>query len=170
MESQSHTTMAFASPPGTASRCPFHDGPLTLDALLAELGAGNANTLDLALDLRHGLARREDAETCVQLALQLRHALRDAHYLAFYRVRLWLRRIVAVQVRARRDSRWSSFPLPLNSARLEEIENACIAAWAVENPQCSTGLIQVRFVFRAPVGKAEVPAAASEPATLLASR
>ena len=147
MESQSHSPTCL-SLPALGSGCPFHDGPPTLDALLAELGCDDLQALDLALDLRCALSAGRDAEGCVRLALDLRHALDGAHYLAFYRVRHWLRRIIAVQVRAWRGS-WQTFPLPLNSARPDEIENACLAAWAAEHGEAGTALTEVRYVFLA---------------------
>jgi hypothetical protein len=153
MESQVHPIL-FAT--ATPSRCPFHDGPATLDALLAELNASREpEALDLALDLRSALTVRRSAEQCVALAIRLRHTLNDRHYLAFYRVRQWLQRVIAVQVREFRGQAWARFPLPLNSARVEEIENACLAAWAQVRPRSCLELAQVRFVFLS-----ETPAAA----------
>lgn len=149
MESQSHALTAFSPPPGTVSRCPFHDGPLTLDALLAELAPEETAALDLGLDLRQAMVARSDAVECVTLALRLRHALAGRHYLAFYRLRHWLRRVIAVQARAWRGHEWTTFELPLNSARLDEIENACRAAWTVAYPATCAEALRVRFVFRA---------------------
>src|SRR5690606_16387342 len=109
--------------------CPFFDGPLSLDLLLGELGTEDAQALDLALDLRSTIAAGADAGACVDLALRLRRALDGRHYLAFYRVRLWLQRLIVVQVRAWRGDDWKSYPLPLNSARIDEIKNACCSTW-----------------------------------------
>jgi hypothetical protein len=146
MESQFHPSHALSATP---SRCPFHDGPATLDALLAELATGNSpDALDLALDLRCALVERIDADACVALALRLRRTLNGAHYLAFYRVRLWMQRVIAVQVRGWRGDDWTTFDLPLNSARTDEIENACRSAWAIAREIEPTEWTQVRFVFR----------------------
>lgn len=144
MESQSQ----LISPVGTVARCPFRDGPSTLDFLLAELSRAGSPALDLALDLRSAVLARADPEHCVRLGLQLRQALDGTHYLAFYRVRLWLQRVIFVQVRGQRGEPWSTFSLPLNSARVAEIENACCAAWALEEPHRSLEWAQMRFVFR----------------------
>jgi hypothetical protein len=147
MESQFHHPLelraAFAAP----ARCPFHDGPATLDGLLAELGPDESDALDAALDLRSAVAAGQDAAACVALALRLRHALDGAHYLAFYRVRQWLQRVIAVQVRAWRGAEWMTVRLPLNSARLGEIQNACVAEWSRQHPDVPADLAQVRFVF-----------------------
>jgi len=124
------------------------DGPLSLDLLLAELGPDETDALDLALDLRGAIAARADAGGCVALLLRLRHALDGRHYLAFYRVRLWLHRLVVVQVRAWRGDTWKSYPLPLNSARIDEIENACLSAWAADTLGGDPHWAQVRFAFR----------------------
>lgn len=129
-------------------RCPFFDGPLSLDLLLAELGADEAQALDLALDLRSAIAAMAHAGTCIDLALRLRRALDGRHYLAFYRVRLWLQRLIEVQARAWRGDDWKGYPLPLNSARVDEIENACRSAWAAETPYGDPQWAQVRFAFR----------------------
>ncbi len=142
MESQFHSAPTFSP-----ARCPFHDGPATLDALLAELTPAEIDALDLALDLRSAIAVERDAGAAVQTALRLRHALDGTHYLAFYRVRQWLQRIIVAQVRAWRGAEWRTYALPLNSARREEIENACLAAWSTENPGLDVESAQVRFAF-----------------------
>lgn len=137
-------------------RCPFFSGPLSLDLLLAELGPDETNALDLALDLRGAIAARSDASACVDLALRLRRALDGGHYLAFYRVRLWLQRLIVVQVRAWRGDEWKSYPLPLNSARVDEIENACRSSWAAETIYGDPHWAQVRFAFH-PEAAAALP-------------
>lgn len=149
MESQFHPSLPVVAAAAVPSRCPFHDGPATLDALLAELSGRNAEALDVALDLRSAWMRRRDAGSCVRLALRLRHALNGSHYLAFYRVRQWLQRVIVVQVRPWRGAAWQTFPLPLNSARLDEIENACRSAWLQDHPHADAwgSLLQTRFVF-----------------------
>lgn len=125
--------------------------------LLAELGSDERDALDLALDLRSALKARQDAEGCVRLALALRHALDGRHHLAFYRVRLWLQRTIVVQVRAWRGAEWCSYALPLNSARIDEIENACRAAWALGAAGGDPAWAQVRFGFRATDAEVEAP-------------
>lgn len=172
MESQFQTTHSPLGLTATPSRCPFHDGPATLDALLAELAASQASVaLDLALDLRSALMERQDAEGCVALALRLRRTLDGAHYLAFYRVRQWLQRVIVVQVRGWRGDDWMTLSLPLNSARLDEIENACRAAWALARELEPTEWTQVRFAFRPRAGATLLamnaqPVFASAPAPL----
>ena len=159
MESQSQPTFHSASAKPRPV-CPFFDGPLSLDLLLAELGPDEAEALDLGLDLRSALAARVDAEACVRLALELRRTLDGAHYLAFYRVRLWLQRLIQVNVRAWRGDAWKGYGLPLNSARVDEIENVCRCAWATETPWGDPQWAQVRFDFRETESLAsEAPAA-----------
>jgi hypothetical protein len=146
MESQFHTQPDLSV--SKHARCPFHDGPATLDGLLAELDHhAHPEALDAALDLRTAFARREAAD-CVRLALRLRHTLDGSHYLAFYRVRQWLQRVIGIQIRAGRGAAWTTFPLPLNSARVDEIENACLAAWGADRDPAELDWAQLRFVFR----------------------
>jgi hypothetical protein len=98
--------------------CPFRDGPLALDALLAELSraregeddAANDAALDLALELRHAFHATHDAAVCAALAHALCRTLGERHYLALYRVRLWLSRALAVERRAHRGTAWERYP------------------------------------------------------------
>lgn len=146
MESQSHAT-PFTSPP-KESRCPFLDGPLTLDGLLAELGTGDAAAFDVALDLRGAMVAGLDARECVALALRLRRALDGRHYLAFYRVRRWLSRTIELQARPWRGESWRRYALPLDCARLDEVENTAVARLASElGCDQPLSLAQVRFAF-----------------------
>ena len=110
--------------------CPFHDGPETLDILLAEIPAAESAVLDLALELRQAMTDGRDAEHCLRLLFALRAALDGRYHLAFYRVRCWLRRRLIGEVRLDRGSPWHPCPLPLDCARFDELANRCIAAVA----------------------------------------
>ncbi|HEY0944911.1 MAG TPA: hypothetical protein VGD81_06570 [Opitutaceae bacterium] len=127
-------------------RCPFHDGPETLDGLLAEVPPSESALLDAALDLRHALGRREDAEAALNQLFSLRRLLDGRHYLAFYRLRCWLQRLIVVQARSHRGEAWQTFPLPLNGARLDEVIDSTLARLTA--PGCELpGCAHVRFVF-----------------------
>lgn len=131
--------------------CPFHDGPETLDGLMAEVLAGaecgeREGILDTALDLRHAMQTRRDAGECVTLLCRLRSQLDGAHYLAFYRVRRWMRRLLAVESSAGRNEPWLRQALPLDCARPDEIEHQCLANWPAHDG-CLSSMARVRFVF-----------------------
>ena len=128
--------------------CPFHDGAATLDGLLAELDPSDTELFDLALDLRSLAANSVDADACVEQLFRVRKALHDRHYLAFYRVRCWARRIFRIEVRAGRGSPWIARELPLGGARLDEVVNASLAALAADDGVIPLSA-HVRFV-RAP--------------------
>lgn len=130
-----------------ASGCPFRDGPATLDGLLAEIGAQGGEALDVALDLRFAYQHRHDAEACVALALRLRRLLGDRHYLAFYRVRVWLSRALAAEVRSHRGEGWKRVPLPIQASALELLEHACVQRWAQDHPGRYLGAAQVRYAY-----------------------
>ncbi len=73
--------------------------------------------------------------------------LGDRHYLAFYRVRCWARRVVRVEVRASRNLPWITRELPLNGARLDEVVNASLAAVAsVEGTIPESAHVRFTFV------------------------
>lgn len=133
--------------PHLSSGCPFRDGPATLDGLLAEIGAQGGEALDVALDLRFAYQQRHDAESCVALALRLRRLLGDRHYLAFYRVRVWLSRALAAEVRSHRGEAWERVALPIQASALEPLEHACVQRWAQDHTGRYLGAAQVRFIF-----------------------
>ena len=114
------------------AQCPFHDGPATLDGLLAVLDPRDTALFDAALDLRALVSAREDADACVEQLLRLRARLDEQHYLAFYRVRCWAQRELQIQVRAHRHAVWVKRDLPLDGARIDEIINTALAALAVD--------------------------------------
>ncbi|RRJ95020.1 hypothetical protein Ga0100231_012550 [Opitutaceae bacterium TAV4] len=134
--------------------CPFHDGPETLDGFMAEVlreggqvnQEGGREVLDTALDLRHAVQTRRDAGACVALLCRLRAQLDGRHYLAFYRVRCWMRRVLAVESSAGRNEPWVRQALPLDFARPEEIEDQSLALWPAYDG-CVSPMARVRFVF-----------------------
>lgn len=129
--------------------CPFHDGPQTVDLLLAELRTDCIELLDLALELRTSMTARTDAADGLQLLFQLRHRLGGRHHLAFYRVRCWVRRLIVAEVRPDRGSPWLRSPLPLDCARYDELRNRCLATLAGTDgrwPFCAQ--FRVRFLDR----------------------
>lgn len=126
--------------------CPFHDGPQTVDLLLAELRQEPTALVDLALELRHALTARTDAEHCIRLLFLLRQHLEGRHHLAFYRLRCWVRRLLVAEVRPDRTTPWRSCPLPLDCARYDELRNRCLASLAAgEGRWPSAGYFRLRF-------------------------
>lgn len=124
--------VATSLPVATTSAmvCPFHDGAATLDLLLAELDPREVALFDAVLDLRSLLESSADPAACLTQLFRVRRILGDRHYLAFYRVRCWARRVLRIEVRASRTQPWITRELPLNSARLDELVNASLAAVA----------------------------------------
>lgn len=112
-----------------AGLCPFHDGVATLDLLLAELDPRERELFDAALDLRL-LAAGRDAGACLGQLFRVRALLDGRHYLAFYRVRCWARRVFRIEVRSARGATALLRELPLDGARLDEIVNASLACLA----------------------------------------
>lgn len=129
--------------------CPFHDGPETLDALLAGMDCDDSQPLDACLDLRSLMSARASAEACLAQACHIRRLLDGRHHLAFYRVRCWLRREIAVEVRAHRGEPWTRHALPLDFARVDELAHRFTAPFA-RNGEVP-GFVQLRFVFLSPV-------------------
>ncbi len=131
----------FAPP----SVCPFHDGPETLDALLGAIDPSESRLLDALLDLRALIRAGEDAEACLSQALRVRQLLDGRHYLAFYRLRHWLRRVIVAEARCNPTEPWQAFPLPLDCGRIDEVVNGCSAQLLGERLACAG--IELRFVF-----------------------
>lgn len=110
--------------------CPFHDGPETLDGLLAEIDPENVRLIDAVLDLRFLLREGGDLAAAMRQVFVVRSLLEERHYLAFYRVRRWLGRTVHIEYRGGPGEAWSAAALPLGAARIEEVAHACGAALA----------------------------------------
>lgn len=141
-----------ALPHERAVACPFHDGPQTLDLLLAELRGDAPELIDLALELRSAMTARVDADRCVHLLLALRARLAGRHHLAFYRVRTWLRRHLIAEVRPDRATPWRTCELPLDCARYDEMINRCLATLAAGTHHWpATALLRLRFAEPEPV-------------------
>lgn len=141
---QSPSTVAPA-PRRAIARCPFHDGPATLDLLLAELDPANAALFDAALDLRSLVAAHAEPNACVEQLFRVRELLDEKHHLAFYRVRCWAQRALQVEVRAARGTPWQVQPLPLDGARVDEIVNGALATLAADGEIPASA--HVRFTF-----------------------
>lgn len=138
----------------TGTGCPLREGAATLDALLAEIGPQGGEALDLALDLRVAAHTSRDATACLDLMLRLRQVLGESHYLALYRVRLWLAGALAFEVRAHRGDTWVQYTLPLqaNLCTRASLEQACVSRWAQDGGARGAGWAQCRVVWR---GEAE---------------
>jgi hypothetical protein len=139
------TPSATRPPASPGALCPFHDGAATLDLLLAELDPRELQLFDAVLDLRSLAAAGEDAGACVEQLFRVRRLLGGRHYLAFYRVRCWARRVLRTEVRAGRGQPWVAHALPLDCARADEAINIALAAWATSD--CLPVSAHVRFAF-----------------------
>lgn len=133
---------ARASAP--ANLCPFHDGPATLDLLLAELDPQDRDLFDAVLDLR-SLAASADAAACVAQLFHVRALLAGRHYLAFYRVRCWARRAFRIEIRPNRAAPALVHAFPLDGGRLDEVVNSALAPLATDGTLPAGA--HVRFVF-----------------------
>lgn len=130
--------------PQPGALCPFHDGPATLDLLLAELDPRNRELFDAVLDLRT-LANGNDAAACAAQLFHVRALLAGRHYLAFYRVRCWAHRAFRIEVRPHRSAPAFLCEFPLDGARLGEVVNSSLAPLARDG-ELPAGA-HVRFVF-----------------------
>ncbi|MFT3828450.1 MAG: hypothetical protein QM691_01965 [Opitutaceae bacterium] len=127
--------------------CPFHDGPETLDLLLAELRHGDPALVDLSLELRSAMTAQTDADRCLHLLFALRKALDGRHHLAFFRVRAWMRRRIVARIRPGRASPWHVVALPLDCARYDELVNRTLAVLAAdEHGWPATAALEFVFV------------------------
>lgn len=131
------------SPATTERVCPFREGRETVDMLLAEIRDGEQ--LDAVLDLRSLIDAREDAGACVAQLFRVRGLLDGRHYLAFYRVRCWMRRLIVARVRPDRRTPWTTLQLPLGSARLNEVINTCLAATATNGDIPPAACVEFAF-------------------------
>lgn len=129
----------------TNSLCPFYDGVETLDLLLGEIGPEEIELLDATLDLRNALFCERNAQHCLQQLFRVRALLDGRHYLAFYRVRRLISRLILAQTRPDWASPWTTQEVPLNCARLDELVNLCIAPLAAKGEMPATARIRFRF-------------------------
>ena len=125
--------------------CPFHDGAATLDLLLAELDPNDTELFDAALDLRSLCTAQRDATACVRQLFRVRALLDGRHYLAFYRVRCWARRVLRIETRSHGAHPWIVDELPLNCARVDELVNRALAS--IAGTGAASDNAQVRFTF-----------------------
>lgn len=112
---------------------------------MAAVDPREGQLLDALLDLRALIRSGEDAEACLAQALRVRQLLDGRHYLAFYRLRHWLRRVIIAEARCNSAEAWQSFPLPLDCGRIDEVVNGCSAQLLGERLACAG--IELRFVF-----------------------
>lgn len=143
---------ASATPAARTTGCPLRESAVTLDALLAEIGPNGGLALDLALDLRSALHARSDAAACAELALRLKRVLGERHYLALYRVRVWLTQALALEVRAHRGEAWTRYSLPLHSrfTHSEQLEHDCVMRWVQDRPGRQSASAQLQYAFTSP--------------------
>ena len=128
----------------TPELCLFHNGLATLDLFLAELDPADRALFDAALDLR-SLAAGQDAAACIEQLFRVRALLDGRHYLAFYRVRCWARRMFRIEVRAHRGATALVRDFPLDGGRIDEVVNSSLAAVAADGELPAAAY--VRFVF-----------------------
>ncbi len=145
--SSSRDPCSATAPSAPPVACPFHDGPETLDLLLAELRQADSAAVDCALELRHAATVQTDADHCLHLLFALRRLLDGRQHLAFYRVRCWMRRLLVAELRPDRLTNWQPCPLPLDCARYDELVNRCLATLADEVGNWPpTAELRLRFV------------------------
>jgi hypothetical protein len=128
--------------------CPFRHGPFTVDLLLAEVGARDSDLLNAVLDLRTAMSARGDAWALLEQLFRVRNLLQGRAYLAFYRVRCWVKSQIVAEVRGTRGMPWQQVEIPLNAGNLNEAVNTCLAA--LPDEECPGGQRwngQVRFRF-----------------------
>ena len=128
--------------------CPFRNGSLTIDLLLAEIGTRDSELLDAVLDLRMSLKAQDDAWGLLEQLYRVRRMLNGRAYLAFYKVRCWAKRELLAEVRPSRTCPWQRVELPLNAGNLNEAVNTCLANLPDEacvGGERWNGLVRFRF-------------------------
>jgi hypothetical protein len=117
-----------------------------VDGLLCETGTVRGEEVDALLDLRWLLRHREDAEATLFLFCQLRRAMEERYYLAFYRLRRWLEHHIEVNVFLHGGASERKVSLKLDRYCIEAIRHQCLQS-ALE-PAERLSRTRVRFVFR----------------------
>ena len=121
-----------------------------IDALLRSHGTVRGDEVDMLLDLRWFLHHREDCENALALFCQLRVAMEERHYLAFYRLRRWLENHIQVNLRASSETELL-IPLKLDRYCIEAVRHHCVQS-AVPLGMSAP---RARFVFRPVVSTGE---------------
>jgi hypothetical protein len=117
-----------------------------VDGLLRDAGSVRGEEVDGLLDFRWVLRHREDAEATLALFCQLRRAMEERHYLAFYRVRRWLENQIEVFVRLHPKGQELRAPLKLDFYCVEAIRHHSLRN---AGPQVGhVAVPRVRFAFR----------------------
>ena len=91
----------------TALTCRWRCALEVIDELLGSpRDRVSGEEVDLLLDLRWQLGRRQEPETALRLFCDLRIRMENRHYLAFFRIRRWLENhlVAAVRFARRRTS------------------------------------------------------------------
>src|SRR5690606_31943329 len=113
-----------------------------IDTLLRSQGTVRGDEVDMLLDLRWFLHHRENCEDALALFCQLRVAMEERHYLAFYRLRRWLENHIQVSVRTISETELS-IRLKLDRYCIEAVRHHCVRSTI----PMGTPSPRARFVF-----------------------
>ena len=114
--------------------------------------AVSGEEVDLLLDLRWQLRRREEAEGALRLFCDLRRCMEKRHYLAFFRLRRWLENQIVAEVRVCPAAEVRVVPVPLNHFCVEAIRRVCLCASLGQGAILLAPRLQLRFRSTVPNG------------------
>lgn len=121
-----------------------------VDELLATPGAVTGDDTDLLLDFRSLIRQQKNAEATLRVFCELRRRLEVKHYLAFYRLRSWLKNHLLAEVRACPAAAPEQIPVRLNFYCVEAVRRDCLCAAAERGNVLLAP--RLNFVFR-PINK-----------------
>jgi hypothetical protein len=151
----SPATALCAQGPCTVASCRVTCGLDVVDELLRNQASVRGEEVDMLLDLRSLLRRRQDAEAALALFCQLRRAMEERHYLAFYRLRRWFENQIEANVRLVRGVPERKAKLRMDWYCLEPIRFHCLTSVRQSGePMLAPRVV---FHFRALVSHPEVP-------------
>jgi len=113
---------------------------------MSEPGAISGDEMDLLLDFRWKLGRRDDAEGALRLFCDLRRRMEKRHYLAFFRMRRWLENHLLADVRSCPAAESHLVPVKLDHYCVEAIRRVCLCA-AMQNGAIIMLAPRLRFSF-----------------------
>ena len=120
------TTCSPAKCAGAPPSCRITCGVEIIDRLLREHGTVRGDEVDLLLDLRWLVHRRENAEKALATFCSLRRSMEERHYLAFYRLRRWLENHLMATVRLRPELPDRQIEVKLDRYCLEAVRSRCV--------------------------------------------
>jgi hypothetical protein len=148
-------TVSCAQKPCDAATCRIACGLEVVDELLRNQSSVRGEEVDMLLDLRSAMRRREDAEGALTMFCQLRRAMEERHYLAFYRLRRWFEHQIEVNVRLARGGEERKTRLRMDWYCLEPIRFHCLTSVRQSGEPMLAP--RVSFAFRAVEAHPAVP-------------